>query len=55
MCYRKICETCKKPTYAGCGKHVEMVLADVPPEQRCPGHPELEDEDTDPGSLTHKL
>ena len=35
MCVAVICETCKRPTYSGCGKHVEEVLGDVPPEQRC--------------------
>lgn len=35
MCRRVTCEVCGKPTFAGCGQHVEQVLADVPPEQRC--------------------
>ncbi len=35
MCYRTSCRTCGKPTYAGCGMHIEMVLADVPRELRC--------------------
>jgi hypothetical protein len=26
---------CKKPSYAGCGRHVEEVLGDVAPEDRC--------------------
>ncbi|HVV82086.1 MAG TPA: hypothetical protein VHE35_03360 [Kofleriaceae bacterium] len=29
------CPRCKRPTFAGCGAHVEAVLGDVPPEQRC--------------------
>jgi hypothetical protein len=35
MCQRVICSQCGKPTFAGCGRHVEQVLADVPPAQRC--------------------
>lgn len=35
MCRRVECAECKKPTYAGCGMHVEHVLADVPREERC--------------------
>jgi hypothetical protein len=29
------CATCGKPTFAGCGAHVEQVLATVPSGQRC--------------------
>ncbi|MDQ1517218.1 MAG: hypothetical protein QOE80_3048 [Actinomycetota bacterium] len=42
MCRRKTCGSCHKPTWAGCGLHVEQVLAAVPKEQRCscpPGTP----------------
>lgn len=35
MCRRVECPECKRPTYAGCGMHVEQVLGDVPKEQRC--------------------
>jgi hypothetical protein len=35
MCRRIRCEQCQKPTFAGCGKHVEQVLKDVPAEARC--------------------
>jgi hypothetical protein len=35
MCRRVTCEKCGKPTFAGCGMHIEQVLADVPKEQRC--------------------
>lgn len=35
MCRRIQCRTCKKPSYAGCGAHVESVLADVPVSERC--------------------
>ena len=35
MCRRITCKKCGKPTYAGCGQHVEQVLAGVPKGQRC--------------------
>lgn len=35
MCVRVDCPTCAKPTFAGCGAHIEMVLGDVPPPERC--------------------
>ena len=35
MCRRVECSRCARPTYAGCGAHVERVLADVPADQRC--------------------
>ena len=38
MCRQVTCRTCGRPTWAGCGQHVDRVMADVPPAQRCPGH-----------------
>jgi len=35
MCQRVKCSSCGKPSYVGCGAHVEQVLGDVPPPQRC--------------------
>ncbi|HVY45162.1 MAG TPA: hypothetical protein VHB21_04745 [Minicystis sp.] len=35
MCRRVTCPKCQKPTFAGCGAHVEQVLGDVPVEERC--------------------
>ncbi len=35
MCQRVSCPSCNKPSYVGCGRHVEQVLSDVPAEQRC--------------------
>ena len=35
MCHRTTCRTCNKPTWAGCGNHIEMALAGVPESQRC--------------------
>lgn len=38
MCRRITCDICEKPTYAGCGEHIEQVLGDVPVADRCQGH-----------------
>ena len=35
MCRRVECEKCGKPGFKGCGMHVEQVLGDVPPAERC--------------------
>jgi hypothetical protein len=35
MCQRITCSSCGKPSFAGCGRHVEAVLGDVPPADRC--------------------
>lgn len=35
MCQRVTCQKCQKPTWAGCGMHIEMALAGVPQESRC--------------------
>jgi hypothetical protein len=35
MCRRVTCEKCQKPSFAGCGLHIEAVLGDVPKAQRC--------------------
>jgi hypothetical protein len=35
MCRRVSCPKCNKPTFAGCGMHVEQVLGGVPKDQRC--------------------
>ena len=35
MCRRVTCSSCGKPTYAGCGAHIEQVLSDVPADRRC--------------------
>jgi hypothetical protein len=38
MCRRVDCKKCGKPTFAGCGMHVEQVLGDVPASRRCRCH-----------------
>jgi hypothetical protein len=40
MCRPVVCKTCGKTTWAGCGMHVEHVLAGVPSSERCAGHPD---------------
>ena len=35
MCRRVTCSKCGKPTWAGCGAHVEQVLGNVPKGDRC--------------------
>jgi hypothetical protein len=35
MCQRIVCNSCGKPSYAGCGRHIEQVLGDVPVQARC--------------------
>ena len=41
MCRPATCKTCGKTTWAGCGQHVDQVMAAVPTAQRCPGHADL--------------
>jgi len=38
MCRRVTCATCGKPTWAGCGQHIEEALKGVPRSERCQGH-----------------
>ena len=35
MCRRVTCSACGKPTFAGCGMHIEQVLGDVAKDERC--------------------
>jgi hypothetical protein len=35
MCTRVSCSHCGKPSYVGCGRHIEQVLANVPEKERC--------------------
>lgn len=35
MCRVVQCKKCHKPTWAGCGAHVEQVLGHVPKSGRC--------------------
>lgn len=46
MCSKVICKSCGKPTWSGCGQHVEEALRGIPKSQRCQGHA---DEPVEPG------
>jgi len=35
MCHQVKCERCSKPTWSGCGSHVERALTGVAPGERC--------------------
>jgi hypothetical protein len=35
MCQRITCPKCGKPTWTGCGQHIEQALRGVPVDQRC--------------------
>lgn len=35
MCRQVMCKRCEKASWAGCGAHVNQVLAGVPKNQRC--------------------
>lgn len=54
MCARVKCQTCNKPTYAGCGRHVEQVLGDVPVDKRCSCR-ETDTQSADQGSILKRL
>ena len=55
MCRRVECPECKKPTYAGCGKHIEQVLADVPRDKRCSCRDKPKPESAAPRSFLRRL
>ena len=35
MCKQVTCDNCSKPTWAGCGQHIEEALAGVALKDRC--------------------
>ncbi len=35
MCAQVTCQNCGKPTWAGCGEHIEDALANVAERDRC--------------------
>jgi hypothetical protein len=35
MCQQVTCKVCQKKTWAGCGQHVQQVMAGVPKAQQC--------------------
>ncbi|TSD93085.1 hypothetical protein FOS14_23855 [Skermania sp. ID1734] len=38
MCRAVTCRKCGKPTWAGCGQHVDQVMRSIPKSKRCQGH-----------------
>ena len=42
MCTAVTCKQCGRPSWKGCGMHVEQVLGHVDPADRCQGHPRAE-------------
>jgi hypothetical protein len=38
MCSRTTCRKCGKPTWSGCGQHIEIALKGVSKSARCQGH-----------------
>ncbi|MBB4071685.1 hypothetical protein F5897_000997 [Canibacter oris] len=35
MCQKVMCAACQKPTWQGCGQHIEEALAGVAEQDRC--------------------
>jgi hypothetical protein len=52
MCSQTTCRKCGKPTWSGCGNHVEIALKGVPKSQRCQGHQNDPVEPKGPGFLS---
>lgn len=38
MCSRITCRKCGKPSWSGCGQHIEIALKGVAKKDRCQGH-----------------
>ena len=55
MCRPVSCKVCGKTTWAGCGQHVDQVMADVPRADRCAGHTEAERAAASGGSVFGRL
>ena len=51
MCRRTECPKCGRPTFAGCGMHIEQVLGDVPVDKRCNCHETKQSSVTDRGFM----
>ena len=52
MCEKVNCRKCSKPTWAGCGEHIEEALAGIAKVDRCQGH---KDEPKQSGLLNRLL
>jgi len=40
MCHQVRCERCGRPTWSGCGRHIEQALGDVALQDRCTCSPD---------------
>jgi hypothetical protein len=49
MCQRITCSKCGRPSFAGCGMHIESVLRDVPKDQRCKCREQTQSASSTPG------
>jgi hypothetical protein len=55
MCTRVTCRKCGKPTFAGCGRHIEQVLGNVPPAERCQCREQQPSAQGEGGSIWRRL
>ena len=55
MCRPTTCKICGKTGWAGCGQHVDQVMAGVPRNQRCAGHTDAEKSAASSGSVFGRL
>ena len=53
MCRPATCKVCSKTTWAGCGQHVDQVMAGVPRADRCQGH--AQEQSANNGSVFGRL
>lgn len=44
MCHRITCFTCGRPTWEGCGEHIDQALAGVSADERCHCHAASQEE-----------
>ncbi len=49
MCHKTTCRKCGKPTWSGCGNHIEIALKGVKKANRCQGH---QNDPKEPGLLS---
>jgi hypothetical protein len=55
MCRRVNCKICGKATWAGCGQHVDQVMAGISRNDRCKGHTDAEKAAARSGSFFGRL
>ena len=44
MCHKYTCRKCSKPSWWGCGRHIDSALCGVPVEDRCACRPRTQEE-----------